>query len=95
MTKAQMQVYNRLRKRQVNRGNDVVIVQEAREESEGGITFYVAFPGLYMTYDRAGKLLETMTKGEWEKGKRAPVKLAPQQIVFHGELSIDDDDVPF
>ncbi len=65
MTKAQYKVLNRLQKKQTNRV-DVSVV----ESSETSVTFYVAFPGLYLTYDRVGKLISTETPVEREKAGR-------------------------
>lgn len=82
MTKAQYQIYNRLAKKQVNRQLDVRIV----EESNTSVTFYVAFPGIYMTYDSIGKLLltETRTQRKWtNKPLTQPLQA---DIVFGGEL---------
>ena len=87
-----------MRKRQVNRSKDMAVV----EESEASATFYVAYPGLYLTYDTTGRLIESRTPAEWERARKAPAKLEPQQLVFQGGLrspgrivDLEDDDVPF
>jgi hypothetical protein len=72
MTKAQYRVYNRLAKKQVNRRQDIRIV----EESASSVTLYITFPGLYLTYGSAGNLLETQTEAERVLGKR-PVASGP------------------
>ena len=103
MTRAQLRVYNRLAKKQVNRTRDVVIV----EESVSSVTFFVAFPGLYLSYDSCGSLIESQTETERERAKRPLAKAGAQQLTLQGELAdyrpkqscppveIDDDDVPF
>lgn len=56
MTKAQYKVFNRLARRQVNR-TDIRVVETA----ESFATFFLAFPGLYLTYDRQGSLIKQQT----------------------------------
>jgi hypothetical protein len=99
MTRAQLRVYNRLTKKQANRHNDVIVV----EESISSVTFYVLFPGLYVTYDDAGRPLETHTDAERRKSGKTLAKPGMRTLVLTGELGsssyqppgIDDDGVPF
>ncbi len=101
MTKAQYKVFNRLRKKQTNR-SDVALV----ETSTTSCTIFVTFPGLYLTYDNAGKLIETQTVIEREAAGHALTKPGGN-IQLQGEMGSDDyggmfnripvidDDVPF
>ena len=59
MTKSQYKVFSKLQRRQVN-SDDAQVV----EASESSCTIYLAFPGLYLTYDHLGKLMETETVTE-------------------------------
>jgi hypothetical protein len=95
MTKAQVRIFNRLRKKQVNRKIDIV------EATEQFVTFHIPFPGLYVTYDSAGTMLSTETEAERKAGNKAVLR-----VPFAGEMGSDmppvepiplddDDDVPF
>ena len=80
MTRAQHRVFNRLRHKQVN-ANDVAVV----EVSDGAVTFFVTFPGLYLTYDNTGGLLEVETVTEREQHVRRLVGNAAPE----GEMGSD------
>jgi len=80
MTKPQYKVFNRLQRKQVN-SQDVQVV----EASETSCTIYVAFPGLYLTYDHAGKLIETETARERALARRELVIMG-QQLNLNGEM---------
>lgn len=90
-------MFNRLAKRQVNRLHDVKVV----DEGEASVTIYIAYPGLYLTYDRTGKLIESASPKEWEAKGNRPAVAPVRQLVFAGTLKPlpvmpdDDDDVPF
>lgn len=82
MTKAQYQIYNRLSRKQVNRQHDVQIV----EESNTSVTFHVAFPGVYLTYDSCGHLLSTETNVQRKMTRRPMAQLVQGKLTFGGEL---------
>jgi hypothetical protein len=82
VTKSQDKVFAKLRKRQTN-SSDVVVV----ETSETYCVFFVAFPGLYLTYDRMGKLLETETVIERTVAGKSLAKLGDQgDLILSGEM---------
>jgi hypothetical protein len=82
MTKSQCRVFNKLRKKEVNR-SDVAVV----EASDTSITFWVAFPGLFLTYDQRGVLIgsETITE-RTGSGKPMTPSADASQLVLGGEL---------
>ncbi len=80
MTKSQCRIFGKLRKKQVN-ANDVTVV----EASDTCITFFVAFPGLYLTYDSHGRLLGVETNQEWLLAGKVPV-VPGTQMVLDGEM---------
>lgn len=83
MTRALYRIYNRLQKKQVNH-RDVAIV----EITEHFVTFHVAFPGLYLTYDTVGSLLATET--EAERGATGKPLYEPgQQPIVRVEMGSD------
>ena len=59
MTKAHSKIFDKLRRKQVN-SSDVLVVSY----SDTSATFFLKFPGLYVTYDHKGNLVETETKVE-------------------------------
>jgi hypothetical protein len=79
MTKAQCRKYNKLRDRQVNR--DVMVI----ETSESSITFFVPFPGLYLTYDNVGGLLLTETDAQRRLNAKT-IAIPGQQPTLTGEM---------
>ena len=79
MTKAQHRKYNQLRKKQVNR--DIAIV----ETSESSVTFYLQFPGLYLTYGCDGHLEMTETVASRESSGRPMAG----SVLLQGELGSD------
>jgi hypothetical protein len=102
MTKAQYRVYNRLAKKQVNRRNDVQVI----DQSESSVTFHTAFPSLYLTYDSCGNLILTETDGQRKSGLKTLSVPGRSEVRLVGELGspdyhyqkpveIDDDDEPF
>jgi hypothetical protein len=82
VTKSQCRVFNKLRKKEVNR-SDVAVV----EASDTAITFWVAFPGLFLTYDQKGSLIgsETITERAGNGKPMTPSQDAAQ-LVLGGEL---------
>lgn len=101
MTRALYRIYNRLKKKQVNRDASIV------EVTEQFATFHIPFPGLYLTYDMVGNLLLTETERERKAGTK-PLFKPGQQPIVQGEMGSDtrgfnerqpppdlDDDVPF
>jgi len=67
------------------------------EETERAVTLFTAFPGLYLTYDPSGRLIESLTKAEWERKKRTPAGIEPPKITYSGGPNVDitDEDIPF
>ena len=60
------------------------------EESESSITMRVAFPCLYLTYDRVGKLILTETEWERIKGEKRLASHEQIPLAFKGELGSAD-----
>ena len=82
MTKSQYRVFHKLGRKQVNR-SDVAVV----EASDTHVTFWVAFPGLYLTYDQRGVLIESETVAERNhSGKPMTPSQDMSQLVLGGEL---------
>lgn len=103
MTRAQYRILNRLRKKQTNR-DDVTVVDSASHF----VVFHLAFPGIYVTYNDDGHLIETETEAQ-RKEKQKPLAIPGKvNLVIGGEMGSDnygmqpnkpiihdDDDVPF
>ena len=105
MTRAQYRAFSRLKKKMVN-PTDLAVV----DVTQSGVTFHIAYPGLYVTYDNVGVLLLTETEAEYNardkvislggemgsdtRGLVKPPPIAPATIAPATD-SIDDDDVPF
>lgn len=81
MTKAHSKIYDKLASKQVNR-NDVLVVSY----SESSATFYVRFPGLYLTYDHKGRLISTETGAERRLHGEPLANLNQTQLSLGGEV---------
>lgn len=96
MTKAQYRMFNRLRKKQSNHDDAMVVDASFRT-----ITIYLRFPGLYLTYDPVGTLLQSETEAERRKSggrlaSEGPVEIEVDEIPKGLPVEVDDDgDVPF
>ena len=101
MTKAQYRIFNRLSRKQANR-NDIRVV----ETTEYYACFFLPFPGLYLTYDRAGNLIKQQTNTERVIAKEqltgppdetplSGIEMGTDNYQHHRHLDPDDDDVPF
>jgi hypothetical protein len=62
--------------------DDVIIL----DASETSATFFIKFPGLYLTYDHLGKLVETQTRTQRKLAKQ-PLARPGQQ----GKLAQDGE----
>lgn len=104
MTRAQHKRFSRLRKQQVN-NNDITVV----EASATSVTFHIAWPGLYLTYNNEGDLMFSETEAERRQKKKELIGPGHINPVVSGEMGSElylpenpygqhqeeDDDVPF
>ena len=92
------------KKRKISHNKSLSVV----EQSARYVVFYTPFPGLYLTYDQDGKLMETETETQRKLSGRTMVRIEGCLVIGGGELGsedyqsvrdrdipVDDDDCPF